>query len=142
MSSFQLQKLGKQNMKFKRLIIAAAIGAAGLQFPATQAANSSAPFDVTITLTSVCTIGTIAAVDFAYTSFGALTNSTGGTFNLTCTNTLPVTFGLQAGAGPAVPPGSATLNVTDNAVNLAYTLTAPAAATGTGVAVSKTITGS
>ena len=126
----------------RKIILAASLAVGALQFPATQAANSSAPFDVTITLTSVCTIGTISAVDFAYTSFGALTNSTGGTFNLTCTNTLPVTFGLQAGAGPAVPPGTATLNVTDNAVNLAYTLSAPAAATGTGLAVSKTITGS
>jgi spore coat protein U-like protein len=126
----------------KRLIVAAAISAAALQFPATQAANSSSTFDVTITLTSACTIGAIAAVDFAYTSFGALTNSTGGTFNLTCTNTLPYTFGLQAGNGAAVPPGAATLNVTDNAVNLAYTLTAPAGANGNGLAQAKTIAGS
>jgi spore coat protein U-like protein len=125
----------------KRLIIAAAIGAASLQFPATQAANSSSTFDVTIALTSACTIGAITAVDFAYTSFGALANSTGGTFNITCTNTMPYTFGLQAGNGAAVPPGAATINVTDDAVNLAYTLSAPAGGNGSGAVQGKTISG-
>ena len=127
----------------KKLIIAVAIGAAGLQFPATEAANSNTQFDVTINLTSACNIGAIAAVDFAYTSFqGGAQPSTGGTFNLTCTNTLPYTFGLQAGSGAAVPPGAASIGVTDNAVNLAYTLTAPAGATGNGLAQAKTIAGS
>jgi spore coat protein U-like protein len=127
----------------KKLLIAAAISAAGLQIAGSQAASTDSTFDVTINLTSACNIGAIAAVDFAYTSFqGGAQASTGGTFNLTCTNTLPYTFGLQAGAGAAVPPGAATINVTDAAVNLAYVLTSPTNGTANGAAQAKTITGS
>ena len=127
----------------KKLIIAAALSVAGLQIAGSQSANTSSTFDVTINLTSACQIGAISAVDFAYTSFqvGAAA-STGGAFNLTCTNLLPYTFGLQAGSGAAVPPGAATINVTDAAVNLAYVLSAPTNGTANGAAQAKTITGS
>jgi spore coat protein U-like protein len=128
-------------MKLKRLIIAAAIGAAGLQFPATQAATSTGIFDVNITLTSACTLGSIAAVVFAYTSLGGAQPSTGGGFNVTCTGSLPYSFGLLAGATPTPGAGTPTLNVTDDVVNLAYTLTAPAGGNGTGLPVGLTITG-
>jgi spore coat protein U-like protein len=128
-------------MKLKRLIIAAALAGAGLQFPATQAANSTSTFDVTINLTSACSIGSIAAVDFVYTSFGAAATSTGGGFGLTCTSGLVYTTGLVVGTTGATPPGTGTINVTDAQVNLAYVLTAPTGGTGTGASVAKTITG-
>ena len=125
----------------KKLIIAAALSAAGLQIAGSQAATSSSVFDVTINLTSACTFGAIAPVAFAYTSLQvAAQPATGGTFNLTCTNLLPYTTGLSAGTGAG--PGTGTLNVTDTATNLAYTLTAPAGGPGTGIAQAKTITGS
>src|SRR3954452_6760489 len=105
----------------RKIVLAAALAAGAISCAATQAAPSTGTFNVTINLTSVCTIGAITAVDFAYTSLqGGNQASTGGTFNMTCTNTLPYSFGLQAGAGVPVPPGSGTLNITDNAVNLAY----------------------
>jgi spore coat protein U-like protein len=128
-------------MKLKRLIIAAALAGAGLQFPATQAANSTSTFDVTINLTSACSIGSIAAVDFVYTSFGAAATSTGGGFNLTCTNALVYTTGLVAGTTGATPPGTGTITVTDQAVDLQYVLTAPTGGTATGLAQVKAITG-
>src|SRR5258708_18118734 len=111
--------------KLKKLILATALGAAGMGFGSAQAANTSGTFTVIITVTSVCTLSAIANVAFAYTSFqvGAQP-ATGGNFTVTCTSTLPYTFGLQAGNGAAVPPGTATLGpITDNSgVNLAYSL--------------------
>jgi spore coat protein U-like protein len=123
----------------KKLIIAAALGVAGLQIAGSQAANVSNTFDVTINLTSACTIGAVAPVTFTYISLGGAVVSGGGTFDVTCTNTLPYTTGLVAGA--AAGPGAATLNVTDGATNLAYVLTAPAGGPGTGLVQGKTITG-
>ncbi len=125
----------------KKSFLAAVAGAAALQFAATEAANTTAQFDVTISLTSACTIGAIAAVDFVYTSGGVLANSTGGTFNVSCTNTMPYAFGLFAGTAGVTPPGTGTLTVTDAAVNLQYVLTAPTSGTGSGANQAKTITG-
>src|SRR4051812_29037000 len=111
-------------MKLKRLIIAAAISAAGLQIAGSQAATSSSVFDVTINLTSACTFTGMTPVVFAYTSLQvAAQPSTGGTFNLTCTNLLPYTTGLSAGTSAG--PGGATLPILDTATQLNYTLTAP-----------------
>ncbi len=131
--------------KLKKLILATALGAAGMGFGSAQAANTSGTFTVNITLTSVCTLSAIANVAFAYTSFqvGAQP-ATGGGFTVTCTNTLPYTFGLQLGNGAASPPGTATLGpITDNSgVNLAYSLGLSAAGgTGSGAAQAFNVTG-
>jgi spore coat protein U-like protein len=126
-------------MKLKRLVLAAAIGVASLQIAGSQAASSSSQFDVTINLTSACTFGAIAPVTFTYVSLGGAVSSGGGTFNVTCTNTLPYTTGLSAGA--TAGPGGATLDVTDTATNLAYQLTSPAGGPGTGLSQPKTISG-
>ena len=126
----------------KRLILALAVSIAALGAPAAQAQSTSGTFNVNITLNSGCTLGAIADVSFTYTSFGALANSAGGGFNVSCTNGLAYTFGLQAGNGAATPPGAATINVTDDAVNLAYTLgTSAAGGTGSGAAQGYNITG-
>lgn len=123
--------------------LVAVLGAATLAPGVSEAANTSNTFNVNITLTSTCTLGAVTAVDFAYTSAqGGAQAGTGGGFNVTCTNSFPYTFGLQTGNGAAVPPGSATINVTDNAVNLNYTLgTSAAGGTGNGVAQAYTVTG-
>ena len=127
----------------KRLI-AAMIAAAGLAAAPAQAQSTSGQFDVTITLTAACTLSAVADVAFAYTSLqGGVANATGGGFSVTCTNNLPYAFGLQAGTGAAVPPGAATINVTDDAVNLAYQLALSAAGgTGSGAAQNYSVTGS
>jgi spore coat protein U-like protein len=109
----------------------------------TQAATTSGQFSVNVTLYSTCSLSTVAALDFSYTSFqGGASTATNGGFTVTCTNSLPYTFGLQTGTGAATPPGASTITVTDNAVNLQYTLsTSAAGGTGSGAAQSFNVTG-
>jgi spore coat protein U-like protein len=85
----------------------------------------------------------VTPVSFTYTSLqGGAQAGTGGNFNVTCTNTLPYTLGLQAGNGAAVPPGASTITVTDAAVALQYQLGLSAAGgTGNGVAQAFNVTG-
>lgn len=136
MKQFQLKKL---------MVVGAALGSlvalGSVSVPGTsQAATSSTTFDVNITLTSACTFTNITAVNFAYTSSqGGVQNSTGGTIDVTCPNGLVYTSGLVAGVAPGAP--AASINVTDNAVNLSYTLNAPTGGPGTGAAQTKTISG-
>ena len=125
-------------------IIAASLVAAELGAGNAQAGSTSGQFNVSITLTSACTLGAVTPVAFAYTSLqGSAATATGGGFSVTCTNSLPYTFGLQAGSGAATPPGAATISVTDNAVNLGYSLGLSAAGgTGNGSSQSYSVTGS
>src|SRR5262245_66494141 len=112
----------------KRIIAATAVAAA-LAAGNTQAGQTSGQFTVNVTLTSVCTLGTITNLDFAYTSLGGAVSATGGGFQVRCTNSLPYTFALQAGTptGPIAGPFSTTLGpITDNAVNLSYSLSVSA----------------
>lgn len=127
----------------KRLILAAVISAAALVAPAAQAQTASGTFNVNITLTSGCTLSAVTDVSFAYTSLqGGVSNAAGGGYTVSCTNTLPYTFGLQVGSGAPTPPGAATINVTDAALNLGYTLgTSAAGGTGNGLAQAYNITG-
>ena len=126
----------------KRILTATAIAAA-LAAGNAQAGSTSGTFTVNVTLTSACTLGAVTNVAFAYTSLqAAVANATGGGFSVSCTNSLPYTFGLQAGNGAATPPGAATIAVTDNAVNLNYSLGLSAAgATGNGAAQAFSVTG-
>ncbi len=127
----------------KKILLAGLVAVVGFLSSTAQAQSTSGTFNVNITLTSACTLTAIADVDFAYTSFqaGAAT-ATGGGFSVSCTNSRPYTFGLQAGNGAATPPGAATINVTDSVVNLAYQLGLSAAGgTGTGVAQAYNVTG-
>jgi hypothetical protein len=114
----------------KNLILVAALGLIAIFSAPAQAANDSASVTVTINLTSKCVFGTVAPVVFAYTSFqAALATASGGTFNMKCTNTMPYKMGFTNAPTPAVSDA-----VTDDAVNLAYTL-GLSATTGTGSGV-------
>jgi hypothetical protein len=114
----------------KNLIFATILGLAAILFAPAHAASDSASATVTINLTSKCVFGTVAPVVFAYTSFqAALATATGGTFNMKCTNTMPYKMGFTNAPTPAVSDA-----VTDDAVNLAYTL-GLSATTGTGSGV-------
>ncbi len=130
--------------KIQKILVNSALALSTLLVSNAQAAATSAPFNVNITLTSACILSAIADVTFAYTSLGGAVNSTGGNFTVTCTNNLPYTLGLQQGNGAAVPPGSTSLsNITDNALQLTYSLSVPAGSNpGTGMSVAHTITGS
>jgi spore coat protein U-like protein len=127
----------------KRIIAATAVAAA-LAAGNTQAGNTSGTFNVNVTLTSACTLAAVTDLAFAYTSLQAgVSNATGGGFSVSCTTSLPYTFGLQSGNGAATPPGAATIAVTDNAVNLSYSLGLSAAGgTGNGAAQAFNVTGS
>ena len=115
----------------KKILISAAMAAmCGAVVPAAQAATSGpTAFTVSATLTSSCTFSTPATVVFAYTSFQAGAQAaTGGGFNVTCTTSLPYTFGI-------------TLN-NSTLVGLNYTLgTSVAGGTGSGVAQAYNVTG-
>ncbi len=126
----------------KRILTATAIAAA-LAAGNAQAGNTSGTFNVNVTLTSACTLSAVTNLAFTYTSLqGGVSNAAGGGFSVSCTTSLPYTFGLQAGNGAATPPGAATLLVTDNAVNLDYTLGLSAAGgTGNGLAQNYSVTG-
>ena len=127
----------------KRILTATAIAAA-LSAGNAQAGSTSGTFNVNVTLTSACTLSAVNNLAFTYTSLqGGVSNATGGGFSVSCTTSLPYTFGLQAGSGAATPPGAATILVTDNAVNLDYSLALSAAGgTGNGVAQNYSVTGS
>lgn len=96
--------------------------------PVAEAATVTGNFNVTVTLTSACTVTAPANVAFTYTSFqGAIANSTGGGFTLSCTNTLPYALSLDVS--------------TNTVIGLVYALTLPANGNGTGAGQALAITG-
>lgn len=116
----------------KKLISIVCFGLAGVAATSSHATIATNTFNVSISLTSVCEITTVpAAASFTYTSFQTSAATFSDSFNIRCTNTLPIS--------------SVTLDqtsVTDSATNLAYTLaleTIPSA--GTGAAQTIGITG-
>ncbi|MBX3589204.1 MAG: spore coat protein U domain-containing protein [Ramlibacter sp.] len=115
----------------KKLALVAALGLAAIGMSA-QAATATGNFDVTINLTSACEIASSPTAAFSYTSFQSTAATFSSSFNIRCTNTLPIT--------------SITLDstsVTDAATNLAYTLALSGVpASGTGASQSVSITGS
>lgn len=123
----------------KKLLMVAALGAA-LGTTAANAATVNDTFDVDISLTAVCTVSVDTNPAFAYTSNQvAAQGVTGGTgtVSVTCTNGVPYTFSFihtLTGVAPVFP-------VTDDAVQLAYSLTAPAGNTGNGAVQNTAITG-
>jgi hypothetical protein len=107
----------------KKLFSIVCFGLAGIAAPGTHATTATNTFNVSISLTSVCEITTVpAAASFTYSSFQTSAATFSDSFNMRCTNTLPIS--------------SVTLDqtsVTDSATNLAYTLalgTIPSAGTG------------
>ena len=109
----------------KKLLVSAlaAVGLMAGSIGAVQAATAVTPgaFNVTVTLASVCTITTPTTVAFGtYTSFQAgPINSTGGQFDIRCTNGLTPTLsytGTPTGGSLTASGGTFT------STNLAYTL--------------------
>ncbi|CAN7518654.1 spore coat protein U domain-containing protein [Polaromonas sp. LjRoot131] len=123
----------------KKLILVIALGLSAIATLPAYAATAAGTFDVVINLTSKCEINSFAAptgatinnVAFNYTSFQTTAaTSTGGDFNVRCTNSLPYTMALS------------NTGVTDDAVGLAYTLSLSAAGgTGNGANQAYTVNG-
>src|SRR3954466_6357655 len=100
-------KLGSRPMK---KILASVLVASAFGIATSDAANTSGQFNVNVTLNSTCSLSAVTAIDFPYTSFqGGVANGTAGGYTVTCTNSLPYSFGLQTGTGAATPPGAATI---------------------------------
>lgn len=117
----------------KKLLIVAALGAAGLVSTGAQAQGSTnGNFNVVINLTPACSLSAIPDMTFTYTSFQAgISTATPSNYTVTCTDGLPYTMALDA------------LTTTDDAVNLQYTLALSAAGgTGNGAAQGFQVTGS
>jgi hypothetical protein len=115
----------------KQLILVAALGLAVASMPA-AAATATGTFNVAITLTSKCEVASAPTAAFAYTSFQTTAATFASSFNIRCTNTLPITSITLDNA-----------SVTDVQTNLAYTLTMGAApASGTGANQSISLSGS
>ena len=99
-----------------------------------QAAFVSSTFNVDITLTSACSVGTPANLTFSYTALQVAAATATSPFSVTCATGLPYTVTVSGSP------------VTDDAVGLAYTLaiTAPVASpgVGTGAAQNYSVDGS
>lgn len=96
---------------------------------AASAHAQSSPFNVTVNLTSACTLTAPADVAFTYTSFqGGNQASTGGGFTVRCTNGLPYTLALDAAGGTVI------------GLNYTLALSAPGG-TGSGAAQPYTVSG-
>ena len=109
--------------------------------PATNAATVAQPFNVTVTLTSVCTMATIGDLAFGtYTAFqaGAQT-ATPTTATLTCTRGLTgvtANFDTTAGIGSTGAAAAATAVGAGVIAGLEYNITATPGTTTAGTAAS------
>lgn len=114
----------------KILLPLAALAVAGAA-NAAPISTAPSPFNVTVNLTSKCAVTTAPApVVFNYISGGGAVGSTGGGYQVTCTNTLPYSMALDAVAQTFPTTG------------LTYTLSLDTGSSaGTGAAQSFTMTG-
>ena len=128
----------------RKLLISAAMAAMfGAMIPATQAATVSQPFNVTVTLTSVCTMATIGNLAFGtYVAFqGTAQTATPTTATLTCTRGLT---GVTANFDTTAAIGSTGAAAATNAVGagviagLEYNITATPGGTGTAAGTAAT----
>src|SRR3954465_5243889 len=133
----------------KRILKATAIAAALAAGNAQAAGQATSGFNVTINLTSACTVTAPTDVVFAYTSLQAGPSSaTGGPFSVSCPPLLPYTLALQAGTTAPFNSVATTIpSITDNVVQLTYSLalSAPSGVgnglTGTGFTINGNMNG-
>jgi spore coat protein U-like protein len=99
--------------------------------PTGFAAMDNGQFNVVFITNPVCTLSPVPNLIFNYTSFQGAPALASANFTITCSNWLPYTMALD-NAGP----------ITDNAVNLSYSLSLSApGGTGTGFAQSYSVDG-
>jgi spore coat protein U domain-containing protein, fimbrial subunit CupE1/2/3/6 len=128
----------------KRILTATAVAAALAAGNAQAAGQATSGFNVTINLTSACTVTAPTDVVFAYTSLQAgASSATGGAFSVSCTTSLPYTLALQAGTTPPFNSVATTIpSITDNVVQLTYSLgLSGTSGVGSGVAQNFNVTG-
>ena len=119
-----------------KLLMSAAMAAMfGAVVPAAQAATVSQPFNVTVTLTSVCTMAAIGDLAFGtYTAFGAAVAATPTNAVLTCTRGLT---GVSAAFDIGVDRTSSAIQTSPTGegvvAGLNYTMTATRSAVAPGL---------
>ena len=93
----------------KKLLIATTAALAVMSAAApVQAATVTGGFNVTVNLTSVCTMATIGALAFTYTAFGGAATATPTNAVLTCTRGLTgVTANFNSGTDMTADPAAA-----------------------------------
>jgi spore coat protein U-like protein len=114
--------------------------------PAAHAATVAGNFNVTVSLTSVCTIGAIGDLAFGtYTAFqGAAQTATATNATLSCTRGLTgvtANFDTTAGIGSTGAAPAATATGAGVIAGLQYTITATPGTTTAGTAASATVIG-
>jgi spore coat protein U-like protein len=129
----------------KTILVLAGVASMLASVPAAQAAVVAGNFNVTVTLTSVCTMATITDLAFgAYTAFGAAVIATPTTATLTCTRGLTgvlAAFDTSVGIGST---GAAAATNADGAgvlAGLEYSILATAGSPSAGTAASAAIPG-
>lgn len=115
--------------------------------PAANAATVAQPFNVTVTLTSVCTMGTIGDLAFGtYTAFQTTAQAaTPTTATLSCTRGLTgvtANFDTNAGVGSTGAAAASTAEGAGVIAGLQYNITATPGTTTAGTAASSSSTGS
>ncbi len=137
MKGFQIKKIAASTIAATALFAATT--------PAQAALTATGTFNVTINLTSACTVDTTGlAPVFNYTSgqSGSASFATAQSFKVTCTQSTPYTLSLDAsGTGYTGSFSSPTGTYTNTATNLQYSLTLPSATAGTGSAQTYALTG-
>ena len=117
--------------KLSKIAAVAMFGIAALASNVANAGSASGSFNVNINLTSSCSIGAIADVTLAYTSFQPGIASVATSANVTCTNLLPYTLSLST---PIASDPTVAI-----AYTTAFTNTPPTAGTGAAQAVGITV---
>jgi spore coat protein U-like protein len=131
------------NKQLKLLAAAAALAFAG---SASAATTGPTNFNVVVNLTSSCSLSAVTDVTFAYTSFQvAASVATPGTFSVKCTNTLPYTVVLDAGAGTVIglnyTVALSAASGTGSGANQAFSITGNMAANQGGTCATATCAG-
>lgn len=112
--------------------------------PSAQAASVNGNFNVTVTLTSVCTMGTISDLAFgAYTAFqGTAKTATPTTATLSCTRGLTgVTANFDTGTDASSAAAATNASGAGVVGGLNYTITATAGAVTPGTAATTSLIG-
>ncbi|KQU74921.1 MULTISPECIES: spore coat protein U domain-containing protein [unclassified Rhizobacter] len=116
----------------KNVLITALLGLGLAAHGGAFATDATQNFTVSINLTPACALGTVGGITFNYTGAqNTQATGSGGGFTLLCTTNLPYSFSLDNDNNNS--SGTPTSRVyQDSATLLSYTLTTPAAGTGTG----------
>lgn len=106
----------------KKLLALLALALVSVATLPVQAASTTGTFDVTVNLTSKCEVVSAPTASFTYTSFQTSAAAFSSSFNVRCTNNLPISS-IRLDDGASGVAAGLSQNYTDTVTNLGYTLT-------------------